>query len=81
MLISSDSIDFPLKSQFKINIPLQKEEVEVDVKVIRLLKSNRYYDVLGVELKNPSGKYISFVEDLRHCQKFIPRFNIIINPN
>ena len=81
MLISSDSIDFPLKSQFIINIPLQKEEVEVDVNVIRLLKSNNYYDFMGVEIKNPSGNYISFVEDLKRYQKFITTMNIIINTN
>lgn len=81
MLISSDSIDFPLKSQFIIHIPLQNKEVKVDVNVIRLLKSNGYYDFMGVEIKNPPGKYIAFVEDLKRHKKFIPRMNIIINSN
>ena len=81
MLISSHNIDFPFQTQFKLQIPLQKEEVEVHVKVNRLLKTNQYYDVMAVELINPSSRYLDFVEDLKHCQKFIPRLNIIISPN
>jgi len=81
MLISSNNIDFPLESQFKLHIPLQKEEVKVDAKVIRLLKTNGYYDGIGVQLINPPDKYMAFVTDLRRSQKFITKLNIIINSN
>jgi len=81
MLISSDNINFPLKSNFIINIPLQKEEVEIGVRVTRLLKTHGYSDGMGVELINPPDKYMSFVTDLRRSQEFITKLNIIINCN
>ncbi len=81
MLISSKNINFPLESQFKMHIPLQKEEVEIDVKVIRLLKTNGYYDGMGIEFINPPDKYMAFVTDLRRSQEFITKLNIIINHN
>jgi hypothetical protein len=81
MLISSKNIDFPFESQFKMHIPLQKEEVEIAVKVVRVLKTNGYYDGMGIELINPPDQYVSFVTDLRRSQEFINKLNIIINSN
>lgn len=81
MLISSNNINFPIKSEFNINIPLQKEEVEIGVKVIRILKTHGYSDGMGVEIINPPDKYMSFVTDLRRSQDFMTKLNIIINSN
>ncbi len=81
MLILSSSIDFPFQTQFKIRVPLQKEEIEIDVKVNRLIKTNHYYDVMAVELINPSRNYLDFVEELKNSQKIMSKLNIIINPN
>ncbi|UCH81923.1 MAG: PilZ domain-containing protein [Nitrospiraceae bacterium] len=71
MLISSDNIEFPL----------QKDEVKVNVKVNRLVKGKKYYDLIAVELIHPSHTYLDFVEDLKRCQKFLDKFNITINSN
>ena len=81
MLISSNNINFPLKSNFKLHIPLQKDEVEIGVKVTRLIKTNGYSDGMGVEILNPPDKYMDFVTDLRRSQEFITKLNIIVHSN
>ncbi len=69
MFIKSQRISFPLESQFEISIPAKEETLNVPVKVSRITKSNGFYDGIGVELMEPSQKYLKHVKRLRNALK------------
>jgi desulfoferrodoxin-like iron-binding protein len=62
MLINT-KLCFPLKSQFEILLPAGDEILKVPVKVSRLLKKDTTYDGIGVELLDPSPKYLEFLDN------------------
>jgi hypothetical protein len=64
MFIRSEKISLPLEVQFEICIPLKEELLDVSVKVNRIIKSNDYYDGIGVELLHPPQSYLKFIEIL-----------------
>jgi len=64
MFMKSQNMSFPFKSQFNIHIPAKNKELDVHVKVVRITKSSRYYDGIGVKLLNPSKKYLEFISNL-----------------
>lgn len=65
MLIRSQKIRFPLESQFEITIPLKEDTLNVPVKVKRIIKSNGYYDGIGVELLEHPQKYLKLINSLK----------------
>lgn len=65
MFIRSQKMSFPFDSQFEICITLKEEVLKVCVKVNRITKSSGYYDGIGVELLNPTQKYLELVDSLK----------------
>ncbi len=65
MFIKSQKICFPLNFKFQISIPLEKEILDIPVKIIRITKSNGYYDGIGVEVLEHSQKYLNLINNLR----------------
>lgn len=61
MFIKSQKICFPLMLQFEISIPVEQEMLNIPVKVNRMIKSNGYYDGMGVELLEQPQKYLEFI--------------------
>jgi len=64
MFIKSKKIKFPIESQFEISIPLKDNLLSVHVKINRITNTNGYYDGIGIELVNPSRKYLDFISTL-----------------
>lgn len=61
---------FPCGSKVKLRIPLKEEVLEVPVKVSRVVKeTNSLYDVMGVEVLNPSERYLQIVDNLKAISK------------
>jgi hypothetical protein len=65
MYIRSQKINFPLESQFEIAIPIEDNMFNIPIKIIRLTKSNGYYDGMGVELLKIPKKYLKLINKLR----------------
>ena len=55
----------PFKSKFEVHFPATEEVVTLPAKVIRLVKSNDFFYAMGVELLNPSMKYLKYVRDFK----------------
>ena len=55
----------PLKANFDLNISVEDDVLKVPVKVRRLVKKDRSYEAVGLEILNPPQKYLDFVSDLR----------------
>ena len=64
MFLTSKKIQFPFDSQFKIVIPLKDKLLGVNVKINRMTRTNGYYDGIGIEIVNPSQKYLAFISTL-----------------
>jgi hypothetical protein len=62
MFIESHNITFPLEIQFEISISAKEEKLNIPVKVIRITKSNGYYDGIGVELLGQPQKYLNILK-------------------
>ncbi len=60
------NISFPFESGFEILLPLKNEIIKVKAKVVRLVKTENFYNAMGVELLNPPERYLHFIENLRH---------------
>ena len=70
MFIRSQKITLPLESQFDIFIPLKEGDVlSIGVTVKRLIKSNGYYDGIGIELLNQPQEYLDLVRSLKSFSK------------
>jgi hypothetical protein len=65
MYIRSQKINFPFESQFEICIPIENNVFNIPVKIIRLTKSNGYYDGMGVELLKRPQKYLENINRFR----------------
>ncbi len=70
MFISTKRL-FPAYSVFSITIKRENELLKVFVRVKRAMKTNGYYDGIGVEILNPQKKYLEFVENLRLLYKIL----------
>jgi hypothetical protein len=46
-------------------LPLKNEVLELPVKVKRVVKSERFYETMGVEVLNPPDKYFQIVKHFR----------------
>ena len=65
MFIKTRDMCFPFNSTFEIIIPLEKEVLNLPVKVSRITKTNDTYDGIGVELLDPPRNYLEFVKSFR----------------
>ena len=65
MLLRTAEILFPMDKNFDIFIHLMEEVLIVPVTVSRLVKSEKIYDSIGIELVNPPQKYIDYIDKLR----------------
>lgn len=50
-----------LKSKAELLIPFKDKTLEVPVKVRRLIKTNVYYNGMGIEVLDPTKEYLEFV--------------------
>lgn len=57
----STPICFPLESRLNILIPSDKEMLNIPVRVRWIRKSQDKYDGIGVEVLEPTNKYLEFV--------------------
>lgn len=55
----------PFKSKFEVLFPLEEDVLTLSVQVKRLVKRHDVVDAMGVEILNPSMKYLKFVRDLK----------------
>jgi hypothetical protein len=49
----------------KLMLPLKNEVLELPAKVRRVLKTEKFYETIGVEVLNPPHKYSQIVEHFR----------------
>ena len=64
MFIRTNEMCFPDNRQFDLTIPLEDEYAIVPVKINRLVNLEGGQCGMGVELLNPSLKYVEYVENL-----------------
>lgn len=55
----------PCDSSIELLIPLKKEDLNVPVKVSRVVKTGGFYNTMEVKVLNPPKKYLALVENLR----------------
>jgi len=55
----------PFKSKFDVLFPLEEDVLTLQAQVKRLVKRQDVTDAMGVEILNPSMKYLQFVRDLK----------------
>jgi superoxide reductase len=61
----------PYHSRFDVLFPVEGEVLMLPAKVKRLVKQHGSVDAMGVELLNPSMKYLKFVRDLKWESSFV----------
>ncbi len=61
----STKVQFPFSSGFELLLPLKKEILRLPVKVTRIVKTDGFYNGMGVELLNPDQNYLEFVDTLK----------------
>lgn len=64
IFISTSSLNVPPDSEFKISVPIERQTVNLPVKLVRAEKSNGHYSGIGVELINPPQLYLDYVDKL-----------------
>jgi len=52
----------PSNSSLKLMLPLKDEVLELPVKVRRLVETDAFYDIMGVEVLKPPKKYLKIVK-------------------
>ncbi len=57
-------ICFPLDSKIKLQIPLKKGHLNIPVRVMRIDKTDDFYDTMGVELIKTTKKYLNIVQSI-----------------
>jgi hypothetical protein len=66
-------VNFPLKPQLEIFVPMKKEVLNFPVTIKRFNKSGDVYNAIGVELLHAPQSYVEFVNTLR-SSKTSPNF-------
>ncbi len=61
----STRMHFPFSSRFELLLPLKEEILRLPVKVTRIVKTDGFYNGMGVELLNPDQNYLEFVDTLK----------------
>jgi len=59
----------PSGSHAKLFLPLKEEILEISAMVRRVVKTDGFYDTMGVELLDPPKKYLQIVESFRAALK------------
>jgi hypothetical protein len=61
----NSGVCLPANSSLKLMLPLKEEVLELPVKVRRLVETDAFYDIMGVEVLKPPEKYIQIVENFK----------------
>jgi hypothetical protein len=70
MCINS-GVCLPYDSKIKLHIPLKNQHLALPVKVRWVAKTNEFYDTMGVELLNPTKKYLQIVSSIKGSLKTV----------
>jgi hypothetical protein len=65
MFISTKEMYLPFESRMNVCIPFRKEVFEVTVDFCRIIISPLFYTCIGLEIHNPPGEYMEFLESQR----------------
>jgi hypothetical protein len=68
MLINT-KISFPFDWEFDVFMLLKEKLLKVPVKIIRLSKGDKYYDIMAVEVLDPPQEYKDFVRSMKSFRK------------
>lgn len=61
----NSGVCLPSNSSLKLMLPLKDGVLELPVKVRRLVKTDAFYDIMGVEVLKPSKQYLKIVESFK----------------
>ena len=61
----NSGVCLPSNTSIKLLLPLKEEVLELPVKVRRLVETDAFYDIMGVEVLKPSEKYIQIVDSFK----------------
>ena len=61
----NSGVCLPSNSSLKLLLPLKEEVLELPVKVRRLVETDAFYDIMGVEVLKPPQKYLQIVESFK----------------
>ena len=61
----NSGVCLPSNSSLQLLLPLKEEVLELPVKVRRLVETDAFYDIMGVEVLKPPQKYIQIVESFK----------------
>jgi len=61
----NSGVCLPSNSSLKLLLPLKDEVLELPVKVRRLVKTDAFYDIMGVEVLKPTEKYLEIVKTFK----------------
>ncbi len=64
MCINS-GVCLPSNSSIKLLLPLKEDVLELPVKVRRVVRTDAFYDTMGVEVLNPPDKYLQIVDSFK----------------
>jgi hypothetical protein len=72
----------PANSEFLVIIKDKKELIKISARVKRVTKTEDRFDGMGIELLNPSARYLEFVEGLKKetVEELSPDFSDEIMP-
>jgi len=60
---------FPLESKFEVLIKVKNEILAIPVQIVRIVKSNKRYQGMGVRIVNSPQKYLEFLGTLNlYCK-------------
>ncbi len=62
-------VNFPFNQSFELLILSKEKLLKIPVKVVRLIRGDRYYNAMAVEVLNPQKDYLEFVDSLRDEKK------------
>ncbi len=56
---------FPFDPRFEVHIPFKGNILKIPVKIARVVKTNNFYDGIGVEILEQTEEYLEFVNGLK----------------
>jgi hypothetical protein len=73
MYIKMDRGLYYYKSLFNIHVLLANGTLDVSVKISRFVQADGFYYAMGVELLDPPGGYLDFINNFRSSKNSSPR--------
>lgn len=61
----------PSNSSINLILPLKEDVLELSVKVRRVVRTDTFYDTMGVEVLNPSDTYLRIVDSFKDASDLI----------